>query len=123
MLLILLVQTEPDLWHYIDDVLVTELLFGEEYQLMQTGDITGTAHRRRRLMSQRRLKAAAKSKSAAPPAKSSSSSSSTSKNHGAYNHTSGNYSECDPNQLDKAVALHYVSGHSSLSIFATCATS
>ena len=103
MLLILLVQTEPDLWHYIDNVLVEELLFGEEYELSD--------HGAKAAASRRRLKSTGKKP--VIKTKSSKSHSNTDDDHNQteYKHTPGNYSGCDPNHLDKAVTLHYVSRH------------
>ena len=74
----LLPQTEPDLWHYIDNVLVEELLFGEEHALADHGG--AKAGHRRGL-------AASSGHNVAKEA---------------------NHTECDPDHLDDAVTLHYV---------------
>ena len=73
------------MWHYIDDVLVETLLFGEEYALATVDTASKAAHGRQ-------LSDSVDSDEA-----------NATKTASSVHHTN-----CDPNHLDENVTLHFV---------------
>ena len=101
------------MWHYIDDVLVETLLFGEEYALSTLDTGVQAAHGRR--LGRSKGKGSSSSSNTANIGNSDAGADGVSGTGGNGAEANANHSassvhhtKCDPNHLDENVTLHYV---------------